>query len=147
MMKGKKVILIGRTGSGKTTLIQSLEQDDIVYRKTQTIRNHLNFIDTPGEYLENRNYYKALIVSSYDADTIGLIQDCSHEDAWLPPLFASAFSKETIGIVTKTDLAKDDRQIRQAKELLIRSGARKIFCVSAINKQGIDDIAEYVYGA
>ena len=58
MEREKRIILIGRTGCGKTTLMQAVEQTDIVYRKTQTVCHHLHFIDTPGEYLENRGFYK-----------------------------------------------------------------------------------------
>ena len=144
MEKSKKIILIGKTGSGKTTLIQSIEEQSITDLKTQTVQNYMHFIDTPGEYLENRGYYKALIVSSYDADVIGLVQDCSTDDAWLPPMFASVFIKETIGIVTKIDLAENAKQIQLAKELLLRAGATKIFYVSAINNCGTEDIAKYI---
>jgi len=144
MEKSKKIILIGKTGSGKTTLIQSIEEQNITDLKTQTVQNYMHFIDTPGEYLENRGYYKALIVSSYDADVIGLVQDCSTDDAWLPPMFASVFIKETIGIVTKIDLAENAKQIQLAKELLLRAGATKIFYVSAINNCGTEDIAKYI---
>lgn len=144
MEKGKKIILIGKTGCGKTTLIQQIEKHNICYQKTQTIRSYMNFIDTPGEYLEIRGYYKALLVSSYDADIIGLVQDCSNDDAWLPPMFSSAFTKETIGIVTKIDLAEDEKQIQKAKELLLRAGATKIFYVSAVDNVGTEEIANYI---
>lgn len=144
MEKSKKIILIGKTGSGKTTLIKSIEEQNITDLKTQTVQNYMHFIDTPGEYLENRGYYKALIVSSCDADVIGLVQDCSTDDAWLPPMFASAFIKETIGIVTKIDLAENGKQIQLAKELLLRAGATKIFYVSAVKNCGTEDIANYI---
>ena len=146
MEKGKKIILIGKSGCGKTTLIQSIEQQQIVYCKTQTIYHYMNFIDTPGEYLEHRSYYKALILSSYDADVIGFVQDCSTDDVWLPPNFASVFAKETIGVVTKIDLAGNEKQIQQAKEILALAGAAKIFCVSAVNSFGIEDIVLYIAG-
>ena len=140
---GKKIILIGQTGSGKTTLIQRIEEQQLIYRKTQTIFHYTNFIDTPGEYLEHRNYYKALIISSYDADVIGFVQSSNSEDVWLPPMFSSVFTKETIGIVTKIDLANEE-QIDNAKKLLKLSGVTRIFCVSAITNVGIEEITRYI---
>lgn len=70
----KKILLVGRSGCGKTTLLQRMNGLKIEYRKTQTITYENNAFDTPGEYLENRNRYSALIVSSYDCDVIGMVQ-------------------------------------------------------------------------
>ena len=46
----RKIMFIGRTGAGKTTLTQALKGEDITYQKTQDVQ-HFNAIkDTPGEY-------------------------------------------------------------------------------------------------
>ncbi|MGI6403263.1 MAG: EutP/PduV family microcompartment system protein [Oscillospiraceae bacterium] len=143
-MKRKKIILIGKTGSGKTTLIQKLEARELVYRKTQAIEFSLHFIDTPGEYLENRKFYSALIVTSYDADLVGLVEDCTSDEVWLPPAFASTFAKETIGIVTKTDLARDPGQVQAARERLRQAGAVRIFELSAVLGDGIEALSRHL---
>ena len=44
-----KIMLIGASAAGKTTLIQRLIDKEIKYDKTQTIEYIGNFIDTPGE--------------------------------------------------------------------------------------------------
>ena len=62
----KTLLLAGKTGSGKTTLTQVLNEEFVQYKKTQSIEVCENIIDTPGEYIENRFYYKALIVASVD---------------------------------------------------------------------------------
>lgn len=142
----KKIILIGKTESGKTTLIQKIQSKKIEYKKTQTIENHYNFIDTPGEYLENRGYYSALMVTSYDADVIGFVQECGSHEFWLPPMFSSAFSKETIGIVTKIDLAKDDEDIKIAEEALLRAGVTRIFHISSFENKGIEEVVQFING-
>ncbi|XOS93529.1 EutP/PduV family microcompartment system protein [Brevibacillus laterosporus] len=67
---GKIMMLVGRTGCGKTTLTQALMNTELSYRKTQMIETVENIIDTPGEYIENRNYYRALIVTSAECDLI-----------------------------------------------------------------------------
>ena len=56
----KKIILMGRSECGKTTLTQALKGDVIHYHKTQYINHYDVVIDTPGEYAENASLAKAL---------------------------------------------------------------------------------------
>ena len=49
----KKMILMGRSECGKTTLKQALKGKKIQYDKTQAIDYFDIIIDTPGEYAEN----------------------------------------------------------------------------------------------
>lgn len=44
----KKIILMGRSECGKTTLTQALKGDVIHYHKTQYINHYDVVIDTPG---------------------------------------------------------------------------------------------------
>lgn len=138
----KKIIIIGSIGSGKTTLIQSLKKINTKYKKTQALEYYGNIIDTPGEYLENRRYYNALTIASYDCDEIALIQDSSNKRCVFPPNFASIFTKPVIGIVTKID--KEDIYIDNSIKCLKLAGAQKIFKVSSKEDIGIKDIQNYI---
>jgi ethanolamine utilization protein EutP len=140
----KKAILVGISGCGKTTLIQRLSNDEIAYRKTQTVTHYVNFIDTPGEYLEQRALYRGIIISAVDADEIGLVQDCSADNTWIPPSFATTFAKPIFGIVTKTDLAKSPAQIDYARSVLQNGGANRIFAVSALTGDGVEALLDYL---
>lgn len=134
----KNMILIGRTGCGKTTLIQAINELELKYRKTQSIEYYSNIIDTPGEYMENRFYYKAIIVSCADSDLIGFVQSCTDEECIFPPNFALIFSKPVVGIITKTDCRSKD--IQRAEKCLSYSGVQKVFSVSSFNGDGLEDI-------
>jgi len=140
----KKAILIGASGCGKTTLIQRIERQAMAYDKTQVVRHYLNFIDTPGEYLQQRRLYRALIISSVDADEIGLVQDCTRENTWIPPSFATTFAKPIFGVVTKLDLAKSPKQVEYARGAVAMGGAGAIFAVSAVTGQGIKALYDYL---
>lgn len=142
----KKVIFIGKSGSGKTTLCQKLNEEELKYRKTQSIEIYNQSIDTPGEYLENRFYYKALIVTSVDANVIALLYDCTSDESFIPPGFASMFAKEVIGIITKIDLAKDNEDIIRATRNLESAGVSKIFMVDILSGKGIEDLKNYILG-
>lgn len=136
----KKIMFVGRTGCGKTTLTQVLQNEEIDYKKTQAIEFFQNTIDTPGEYIENRAYYRALIVSSSDCDIIGLIQDCNDEECIFPPSFGCTFAKPVVGIITKVDLCEEERFIERAEMYLKDAGAEQVFKISSISKEGIEDI-------
>lgn len=140
----KKIILMGKTGSGKTTLCQRLHGEVIEYKKTQAIDMFEDAIDTPGEYIENRNYYHALIVTAADADIIGLVQDCTDERNFFPPSFGLIFPKPIIGIITKIDLAKDENDILIAEEYLKQAGASTIFYTSVTSGEGIEELINFL---
>lgn len=137
----KKIIFIGKSGSGKTTLSQRINGKALEYEKTQMLINSDNIIDTPGEYLENRMLYNALIVSSYESDVIGIVQANDDSESMFPPRFSSAFTKEMIGIVTKCDLeGSTEKVIDSLKE----AGATKIFKLSSYENEGIKELIEYL---
>lgn len=140
----KKVIFIGKTGSGKTTLCQKLNALKLEYKKTQSVELYHNAIDTPGEYLENRHYYSALIMTAVDADLIALIGDPTAEENFIPPAFAGSFSKQVIGIITKISLVKQQEQIEKVKTKLLEAGAEKIFEIDTIDNIGIKQLFEYL---
>ena len=137
----KKILLIGKSMCGKTTLTQRIHGLDIKYEKTQMLTYSNDILDTPGEYMENRMLYKALIVSSYDCDVIGMVQACDEEHNVFPPGFSTAFTKPVIGIVTKTDLRKD---VKRAREILENAGAERVFAVSSYENEGIEELVKYL---
>lgn len=103
----KKVMIIGRSGSGKTTLIHNILYGKSNAKKTQSIERLHNLIDTPGEYIENPRLYRAILLTSYDVDSVVLVIDSEEDSSIFPPEFASAFNREVIGVVTKIDKKKD----------------------------------------
>ena len=140
----KKLMLIGKTSCGKTTLTQALYERNLFYKKTQTVEIIDSIIDTPGEYIESRFFYNALIITSVDSDVVAMVQDCMEENSVFPPSFASRFAKPVIGIITKVDLCLDENKIKIAEEFLLNAGVEKIFKVSAFDKRGLENFKEYI---
>lgn len=140
----KKIMLVGHTGAGKTTFCQAIYGEELRYQKTQAVELFYNAIDTPGEYLENRNLYRALIVTAADADLMVLLQDCTDEQCWFAPGFAGMFGKPAIGLVTKIDLAADGQALRDADEKLELAGCQPIFHISSKENKGINDVKTYI---
>jgi ethanolamine utilization protein EutP len=140
----EKVMFVGRTGCGKTTLYQALHNRPIEYKKTQAIDFFDDTIDTPGEYMENVRYYRALNVTAADCDVIALVHDCTNEISIFPPQFSSMFSKPVIGIITKIDLCNDKEPIKKAEKSLLDAGAKRIFKVSSVNNEGIEELKRWL---
>lgn len=143
-MQEGKVIFMGRTGSGKTTLCQKLNDLELKYKKTQSVELYDNAIDTPGEYMENRNFYRALIMTAVDAKLIAILADPTVSDNYIPPAFAGTFAKEIIGIVTKISLAQANDISRVERELR-EAGAQKIFHVDTVEEEGIFELFHYIH--
>lgn len=144
MERKKRIILIGRSAAGKTTLCQAINHEDLKYHKTQTVQVvNQNMIDTPGEYLERTYMRGALMVTSTDADLIVLVQDATENGTMFPPAYTSMFAKPTIGVVTKSDLATA-RQIEDAKQYLVMAGAGRLFVTSSVDGSGISGLLEHL---
>ena len=69
----KKIMFVGPIGVGKTTLTQRIEGVEIIYAKTQTVQFHDDIIDTPGEFVQHRLMYNALLVTAAEADILGFL--------------------------------------------------------------------------
>lgn len=140
----KRIIFIGETGSGKTTLMQILNDWEVKYHKTQQVYFSENVIDTPGEFMENRFYYNALVSSAVGADCIAIVQSIHSSQNYFPPYFSSRFTKPMIGIITKTDLEHSQAELDLAQKRLRLAGARKVFSLSARNKEGLTSLKDFL---
>ena len=92
-----KIILIGRSMAGKTTLCQYLTNEELRYKKTQTIQViNKTMVDTPGEYFEHR-FWGALSVTAAEVDCIVLVQQSTESGTMFPPGYATTFGKPCVG--------------------------------------------------
>ena len=99
----KKVMLVGRSECGKTTLRQALKGGVIQYHKTQYINHYDVVIDTPGEYAETHTLGRALALYSYECDVIALLLNAAEPFSLYPPCVAATANRPVIGIVTQID--------------------------------------------
>lgn len=139
----KKIILIGRTGSGKTTLTQALLGKTVKYDKTQYIKIDENCVDTPGEYAETKLFGGALAIYSYDSDVVALVQDPFEPYSLFPPCIATTANRPVIGIVTKCDIA--DARLDLAKLWLSNAGCDKIFEIDSKTGSGIKKLSDFLH--
>ena len=137
-----KVILIGRTGAGKTTLTQALNGEKIEYVKTQEIEREKLIFDTPGEYVETKNFGNALALYSYESDIVGLLLSATEPYSLYSPNITPMANRPVIGIVTEID--KAEARPDRAKQWLQLAGCKKIFEVSAVTGEGIAELKYFL---
>lgn len=138
----KKIILIGRTGCGKTTLTQALKGEKIQYQKTQYINRYDVIIDTPGEYVETKNLGGAIALYAYEADVVGLLISATDQYSLFSPNITCMANREVIGIVTQID--RPEANVERATRWLALSGCKTIYPISATSGEGIYKIYEHL---
>lgn len=138
----KKLILMGRSESGKTTLTQVLRGEGINYDKTQYVKFGQSLIDTPGEYAQTQHLGRALALYSYEADIVGLLISATEPYSLFPPCVTSMANREVIGIVTKCQ--QEEANPDRAENWLRISGCEKVFRVDSVTGYGIDALITYL---
>ncbi len=138
----RKLILMGRSEAGKTTLTQALKGEEIHYYKTQYVTNYESVIDTPGEYAQSRRLGKALALYTYEADIVGILVAANEPYCIFPPAVTCQANRECIGIVTKIDLP--NANIPLADRWLENAGCTKIFHVNSLKGEGVAEILDYL---
>ena len=138
----KRLILIGRSGAGKTTLAQALRGEAVCYKKTQYVSYSDVIIDTPGEYLQTAGLGAALALYSYEADVAGLLAAATEPYSLYPPNITCMVNRDVIGIVTQID--RPEGNAGQAENWLRLAGCKTIFHVNAKSGEGIAELLGYL---
>lgn len=138
----RKIIFVGRSECGKTTLTQALRNEKIHYKKTQYVNHHDIVIDTPGEYAENRHLGAALALYSYEADVVGLLLSATEPYSLYGPNVTCCSTREVIGIVTQIDRPEGNPE--RADRWLRLAGCKKVFHISAVTGEGLQELIEYL---
>lgn len=143
-MRKKRVMVIGPTGCGKTTLVNALNDHDGPIRKTQNIIYKDKTMDVPGAYIENAWMYKHLIAAAQEASHVLILVDQSRNDDVYSPGFAKVFRCPVIGVIAKCDLSAENEAlaIQKLKKLGI---AEPYFKISVSDRTGIKELKEYLF--
>ena len=138
----RRLLLVGRSEAGKTTLLQALRGEPFHYDKTQVITLRDNFFDSPGEYMQRAEYGAALALYAYEADMVGLVVSANEPYMLFSPCITSLVNREVIGIITGID--KKDANVPLVRSWLRLAGVKKIFCVCPFSGEGVEELLAYV---
>ena len=139
-----KIMLIGPSAAGKTTLIQRLIDEEIKYDKTQAVEYIGNFIDTPGEYFNHPRWYHALITTLQDVDMLIYVHGANDPESRLPAgLLDIGVSKRQIAVISKTDMP--DADVAATRKLLLETGFEEpIFELNSHDPQSVQQLVDYL---
>lgn len=138
----RRLVLVGRSECGKTTLKQVLRGEKITYVKTQYVSQYDVLIDMPGEYAENLDLAHAIALYTSESDVVGVCISATEPYSLYPPNVTPYANRDIFGIVTKIDHWAAD--VDQAVRWLELTGCKKIFCVSSYTGEGVDDIIDFL---
>ncbi len=138
----KKIILVGRSEAGKTTLKQALKGEKIHYHKTQYINHYDIIIDTPGEYAESKSLGSALAMYTFEADVVGMLLSAREPYSLYPPCVTPICNRPVIGIITQID--RPDADVERAERWLRLAGCETIFKVNSKTGDGVWQILDYL---
>ena len=133
---------MGRSGAGKTTIMQALYGEDIAYKKTQYVNYSQYIIDPRGEYIEDKQFGFALALYSYEVDVIGFILAANEPFSLYSPGTVAMATREVIGIVTQ--IHSDGANPELAAEWLRLAGCEKIFFVDSVTREGLDKLISHL---
>lgn len=143
-MKKKRVMVIGPSRSGKTTLVNLLNDYKGPLKRIPDVIYGENTIDIPSSYIENTWMYKHVIAVSQDATKVLMLVDQSDCKEVYSYGFAKSFRCPVIGVITKCDLMPDNKErcIQQLRKIGV---SEPYFSISSESKIGIDALKEYLF--
>lgn len=143
-MRRKRIMVVGPTRCGKTSLVRRLDDDDRPLKRTPDIRYGKRTIDCPGSYVENTDSYKHLIATSQNASHILMLVDQSRPVQIYSPMFAKAFTKPVVGIISKSDLNPENRDFC-IKQLELMGIEPPYYSISTLTDEGIRELKEILF--
>jgi len=138
----KTIVLIGRTGCGKTTLASLLTGKEIKNKKSTGVVREGFVIDTPGGFAENRWMAGALSIFAYEARVVGLVIYAGEPYSLFPPNINGMVNRDMVGIVTKKGAKAEKPEL--AEKWLNNAGCKRVFHVNLLSGEGVQDILDYL---
>ena len=160
------VTIIGEVNVGKSSLLNILVKKDvsIITHKSNTtnkqikgIKSYKNsqiiFIDTPGLYINkgktNRNFLSEIWSAVTEADFLCIVVDGNRTVSNVVYQLLEQINeknlpkKRIILAINKIDLISKDKLLKKTREINAKYEFDKIFMISALKNDGIDDLLNW----
>jgi GTP-binding protein Era len=163
------IAVLGAPNAGKSTLVNTLvgTKVSIVSHKVQTTRvpvrgiairgaSQLVFIDTPGIFQPKRQLDRAMVEAAWggagEGDVVLLLVDAAKGlDSEVERIVAGLCggrSRKTVLVLNKVDRVADKAALLALSAALsVRLAPERVFMISALSGNGVEDLANYLAGA
>ena len=138
------MLLIGERGAGKRNIIQAFADKAFLPRGSMSVEYCGPFIVTPGEFLENRRFYCALIAIAGECDILAFVQNATRKNSLFPPRFAAMFNRTVVGIITHANAAAANQE--RAERFLQNAGIRDCILFEEKHGPGFEAIRSLLVG-
>lgn len=133
---------MGANGSGKSRIVECLTGQTLP-SKHMSITYIGPCILAPSEFLENHYFYTSLITAAVDSTIVVMVQNALHTTSVFPPLFATAFTRRILGVITNSQAPEARPDL--AQRFLHSAGAREIVSVDFPQSKGLDMLRQLLY--
>jgi ethanolamine utilization protein EutP len=127
------VVFVGEVDAGKSALINQLLDQETNTGKTQApIFYPGKVIDTPGEFMESRAMYGALLTTISNVKTIVFLHPANAQYFSSPSGLLTVYSnKNIVGVISKVDAA--DADIDKSIALLRQNGIPEPYFMTSVS--------------
>lgn len=132
-MKKKRIMVVGRRASGKTTIVNFLNDYKGPLKRTADVIYGEKTMDIPSSYLESPWMYKHIIALSQDAKKIVYVLDSKNPKETISDGFTKLFNLEVVGVINKA--RDDEKNIKTCKETLKRIGINEPYFLIRENSE------------
>jgi len=142
-MRKKRIMVVGPSKSGKTTIVNYLNDYSGNLKRTADVIYGENTMDIPSSYIENGWMYKHIIALAQEASKIVIIVDSENPKEVYSDGFSRLFNNEVIGVINKLD--ENSNNIEKCKNQLKRIGIKEpYFFISKNDEVGIKELKKYL---
>ncbi len=98
------------------------------------------YVISPGEFLENRRFYSALITTAAECDILLMFQDATRNTSLYPPNFATMFNRRVLGVISHAQTP--GANVPRARRFLHNAGVANCLAVHTETGLGLDALKE-----
>jgi len=155
------IAILGAPNAGKSTLVNQLvgQKVSIVSPKVQTTRSRITgiaikentqliLVDTPGIFTPKKMLDHAMVKEAFDAsadsDANILVIDVTRPNLQLAQQLCEQHKKGLIICLNKIDLIDKDNLLKLAQSINSFENVKDIFMISALNRDGVDDLLAHL---